>query len=61
MLETDSPYLAPEPMRGKRNEPAFVMHVAEAVAALRGETIEALAEHTEAVVGKFFRGWNEST
>lgn len=61
MLETDSPYLAPEPMRGKRNEPAFALHVAEAVAALRGEAIEELAEHTEAVVKKFFRGWNEST
>jgi len=60
MLETDSPYLAPEPMRGKRNEPAFVMHVAEAIAALRGESVEALAAHTEAAAGKFFRKGNQS-
>jgi TatD DNase family protein len=60
MLETDSPYLAPEPMRGKRNEPAFVMHVAKAVADLRGETLQDLAAHTEAAVEKFFRGRNES-
>lgn len=60
MLETDSPYLAPEPMRGKRNEPAYVMHVAEAIAALRGESLEQLAAHTEMAVEKFFRLGNES-
>ena len=36
MVETDSPYLAPVPNRGKRNEPAFVRYVAEAVASLLG-------------------------
>ncbi len=60
MLETDSPYLAPEPMRGKRNEPAWVMHVAEAIAAFRGETVRELSAHTEAAVEKFFRKGNES-
>ena len=55
MLETDSPYLAPEPMRGKRNEPSFTMHVAKAIAALRGESVEALATHTEAAAAEFFR------
>lgn len=60
MLETDSPYLAPEPMRGKRNEPAFAMHVAEAVATLRGETLDELAAHTEAAAEKFFRLRNDS-
>lgn len=54
MLETDSPYLAPEPMRGKRNEPAYAMHVAEAIAAMRGETLAELARHTEAAADGFF-------
>lgn len=43
LIETDSPYLAPVPMRGRRNEPAFVKHVAEAIATLRGRTTEAVA------------------
>ncbi len=55
MLETDSPYLAPEPLRGKRNEPAYTMKVAESVAALRGETMEQLAAHTDAAADIFFR------
>lgn len=60
MLETDSPYLAPEPLRGKRNEPAFVMHVARAIAELRGETLQELSEHTEGTAEKFFRSRNDS-
>jgi len=60
MLETDAPYLAPEPLRGKRNEPSFAMHVAEAVAALRGEALEQLATHTEAAASKFFRWPDDS-
>ncbi len=40
LLETDAPFLAPVPLRGKRNEPANVVHVAERVAALRGTTGE---------------------
>jgi len=46
LVETDSPFLAPVPLRGKRNEPAFVVHTAEAVAALKGVTPEALARTT---------------
>lgn len=54
MLETDAPYLSPEPMRGKRNEPAFTAHIAQAIAKLRGESLEELAEHTEAATDLFF-------
>ena len=46
LVETDAPYLAPVPFRGKTNQPAYVRHVAEAVAAARGETLEAVAEVT---------------
>ena len=55
MLETDSPYLAPEPHRGKRNEPSFVRHVAEVAASLRGESLEELAHHTNETAEHFFR------
>jgi len=46
LVETDSPYLAPEPYRGKRNEPAYVVTVGEAVATARGAAPEAIAELT---------------
>ena len=46
LIETDSPYLAPVPHRGRRNEPAFVARVAEAVAELRATTPAAIAEQT---------------
>jgi TatD DNase family protein len=46
LIETDSPYLAPVPYRGKRNEPAYVPRVLDALAAARGETPAALAERT---------------
>ncbi len=52
LVETDSPYLAPVPFRGKQNEPAFTRHTAEFVAQLRGISIEALAEAT---TNNFFR------
>lgn len=55
MIETDAPYLAPEPFRGKRNEPAFVRKTAEFLAASRGETLAELADHTGATASKFFR------
>lgn len=54
MIETDSPYLAPVPKRGRRNEPAFVAHVAAALARLRGETPERVAEDTWANTAAFF-------
>lgn len=46
LIETDSPYLAPVPYRGKMNEPGYVMHVAEFIAALRGVPTEQIAQKT---------------
>jgi TatD DNase family protein len=52
LVETDAPYLAPVPMRGKRNEPAFVVHTAAAMAELKGVPADALASAT---TENFFR------
>lgn len=46
LIETDSPYLAPIPLRGKSNQPAYVTHTARFLAELRGCTLEELAEQT---------------
>ncbi|MDO8306613.1 TatD family hydrolase [Herminiimonas sp.] len=46
LIETDSPYLAPVPHRGKMNEPALVRHVAEYLATLKGEPVERIAQQT---------------
>ena len=54
MIETDSPYLAPVPKRGRRNEPAFVAHVAAALARLRGEAPERVAQDTWTNTAAFF-------
>jgi TatD DNase family protein len=54
LAETDSPYLAPVPHRGKRNEPAFVRLVAERVAAERGVTLAALEAVTDANFAALF-------
>ncbi|MBR9727844.1 TatD family hydrolase [Shewanella intestini] len=48
LVETDSPYLAPVPHRGKENQPAYVRDVAEFVAQLRGESYQDLAQYTSA-------------
>ena len=52
LVETDCPYLAPIPFRGKRNEPSYVRYVARKVAFLRGETLEKVAEDS---TQNFFR------
>lgn len=55
MVETDSPYLAPAPHRGKRNEPGHVRTVAEALAGIRGVAFEDLAATTARTARSFFR------
>ncbi|HEX2250986.1 MAG TPA: TatD family hydrolase [Gemmatimonadales bacterium] len=55
LLETDGPYLAPVPHRGKRNEPGFVRHVAERVAAIRGMAVEELIDATGENARRVFR------
>jgi len=55
MVETDCPFLAPVPFRGKRCEPAHTRNTAEFIARLRGETLEALAAHTSSTAESFFR------
>ncbi|MCL1077345.1 YchF/TatD family DNA exonuclease [Parashewanella spongiae] len=54
LVETDSPYLAPVPHRGKENQPAFVRDVAEFVAELRGENYDELAKYTSENFFKLF-------
>lgn len=54
LVETDSPFLAPVPHRGKRNEPAHVARVAEAIAELRNTSAEAVADATSTNFGRLF-------
>ncbi len=55
LLETDCPYLAPIPLRGKRNEPAYLVHTALFVARLRGVPLEDLATTSHAATARLFR------
>ena len=48
MVETDAPYLTPKPYRGKQNEPGYVRYVAEAIAKLKGVSLNEIAEATYA-------------
>jgi TatD DNase family protein len=56
MLETDSPYLAPIPHRGKRCEPAYVKEISEVATAVKGCTLQELSDRTCATANRFFRG-----
>ena len=55
MIETDCPYLSPEPKRGRRNEPAYVAFVAQKIADIRGETPEKVAEYTTNNAKRLFK------
>jgi TatD DNase family protein len=55
LVETDSPYLAPQPLRGQPNEPANVIHTLRALAQVRGETLEELATATHDNAAAAFR------
>jgi TatD DNase family protein len=55
MVETDCPYLAPVPFRGKTCEPAHVKLTAEKIAELRGESLEKIAADTERTARAFFK------
>jgi TatD DNase family protein len=55
LVETDSPYLAPVPFRGKRNEPAYVARVVEQLAAVRGASAAAIGEETDRNFDRLFR------
>ncbi|HRE01728.1 MAG TPA: TatD family hydrolase, partial [Ilumatobacteraceae bacterium] len=54
LVETDSPYLAPVPHRGRPNQPAYVAHVGTAIAGLRGEPIATIAAATAANARRLF-------
>jgi len=56
LIETDSPYLAPVPHRGKRNDPSLVLHVAEKIAELRGISVDEVAQ---ASTDNFYRLFNK--
>ena len=60
LIETDSPYLAPSPHRGKVNQPAWVAHVAQALAAAKGLSVEEVASATTNNFEKLFARVNES-
>ena len=55
MIETDSPYMTPEPNRGKRNEPSFVRDVAQRIAEIRQVPFERIADMTTTTARRFFR------
>lgn len=54
LIETDSPYLAPVPYRGKTNNPSYVPHVAQQIAEIKGVSVEAVARATSANVDQLF-------
>jgi TatD DNase family protein len=59
LIETDAPYLTPEPHRGKRNEPAFVNHIADKIAEIKSRTPQEVASATSKNAARLF-SWGES-
>jgi TatD DNase family protein len=55
LIETDSPFLTPQPRRGKRNEPSFVRFIAERLAIIRAQPVDEIIMQTEINAGKLFR------
>ena len=55
LIETDAPYLTPEPFRGRRNEPSYIVHTAKAIAELRGITLEDLSRITTINAKRLFK------
>ena len=60
LLETDSPYMSPHPLRGKRNEPANIKHIAQKLSELFGVNLSVIAESTANNANELFR-WNNGT
>ena len=56
LIETDSPYLAPVPYRGKTNNPSYVPYVAKLIAELKGESLQAIADATSGNFEQLFKG-----
>jgi TatD DNase family protein len=56
LIETDSPYLAPVPYRGKTNNPSYVPYVAKLIAELKGEKLETIAQATSDNFEQLFVG-----
>jgi TatD DNase family protein len=56
LVETDAPYLAPQPVRGRPNQPAYVAHTAQAIAVERRIEYEELARNSDAAAARLF-GW----
>lgn len=59
LIETDAPFLAPHPYRGKRNEPAFVAHIADKIAEIKSRTPQEIAAMTSANAARLF-SWGET-
>jgi TatD DNase family protein len=58
LIETDAPFLAPHPHRGKRNEPAFVAHIADKIAEIKSRTPQEVAAVTTKNAARLF-AWEE--